>query len=97
MPQIFRYNEWIIYFWSNEKQSSTLMEPVHFHIAKRPTKNATKYWITSFGTIVPAGPNISKVPKSILNDITDLIESDPGLVVNAWFNKFGQVRFIDQQ
>lgn len=43
MPQVFRYKGYLVYFWSNEYQASNLLEPVHFHIATKPSRNATKY------------------------------------------------------
>lgn len=47
MPQIFRFGEYWIYFWTNENQP---LEPIHIHVAKgAPTANATKIWITSTG------------------------------------------------
>ena len=40
MPQIFRFGEYWIYFWTNESQP---LEPVHIHVSKgAPTANATK-------------------------------------------------------
>ena len=47
MPQIFRFGDYWIYFWTNENKP---LEPIHIHVAKgAPTANATKnmdnqYW-----------------------------------------------------
>ena len=38
--ELFGYN---IYFWSNEGEP---LEPLHVHVAKSITSNATKIWIT---------------------------------------------------
>ena len=96
MPQVFKYKGYLVYFWSNEYQANNLLEPVHFHIATKPSKNATKYWITSFGAIIAAGENTSKVPKGILSDIVRQVEINPELVINQWINHFGEIRYIDR-
>ena len=37
MPQIFRFGEYWIYFWTNENKP---LEPIHIHVAKgAPTAN----------------------------------------------------------
>lgn len=45
-----RVGPYVIYFWSNETDP---LEPVHVHIVEgRPTRDATKVWITSTGKIL---------------------------------------------
>ena len=45
MPQVFKIGAYWVYFWSNENDP---LEPVHVHVSEgKPTKNATKIWITS--------------------------------------------------
>ena len=47
MPQLLRVGPYTIYFWSNESEP---LEPVHVHIADgKPTRDATKIWITATG------------------------------------------------
>ena len=47
MPQLLRVGPYTIYFWSNENEP---LEPVHVHITEgRPTRDATKIWISSTG------------------------------------------------
>ena len=47
MPQLLRVGPYVIYYWSNESEP---LKPVHVHIADgRPTRDATKIWITSMG------------------------------------------------
>lgn len=59
MPQIFRFGEYWIYFWTNENEP---LEPVHIHVAKgAPTANATKIWITSTGHCLLCNNN-SRIP-----------------------------------
>ena len=85
----------MVYFWSNEFQASNLLEPVHFHVAEKPSQNATKFWITSYGAIIQDGNNTSRVPNNILKDIIRQVQINPELVINAWLEHFGEIRFID--
>ena len=54
MPQLLRVGPYVIYYWSNESEP---LEPVHVHIADgRPTRDATKIWITSMGRALWGDP-----------------------------------------
>ncbi len=48
MPQYNWFYGYQIYYWSDE---GSPLEPLHFHIAKEPRKNATKVWIMSDGSM----------------------------------------------
>lgn len=71
MPQIFRFNSYTLYFWSNEGEP---IEPIHVHVAvKTPIKNSTKIWITK-ELKAKVENNNSKIPQKDLNNICTLIE-----------------------
>ena len=97
MPKVFRYRGYLIYFWSNETQANGLLEPVHFHVAKKPNQNAPKFWITSYGAVISTSNKKLDIPKTILCDIIDMVEANPGLVIEEWLHRFSSIRFIDQQ
>ena len=44
MPKVFEILGYLIYFWSDEEKP---LEPLHVHVAHKPTKNGTKIWILS--------------------------------------------------
>ena len=47
MPQIFKIDSYLIYFWSNESKP---LEPIHVHVSEGiPSENAIKIWITQKG------------------------------------------------
>ena len=72
MPQIFRFGEYWIYFWTNESEP---LEPVHIHVAKgAPKANATKIWITSTGNCLLCNNN-SRIPNHTLRNIMRMIEA----------------------
>lgn len=70
---------------------------MHFHVSDKPSRNATKFWITSYGAIIQDGNNTSKVPTSILKDIIRQVQINPELVIDTLVEHFGTIRFIDQQ
>jgi len=84
MPQLFRFGEYIIYFWVNEGEPP---EPIHVHIAKgRPIPNATKIWITSRHKCLLANNN-SQIPTSRLNKLMRFVEANINTVINVWKEK----------
>lgn len=90
MPQIFRIGSYIIYFWSNENNS---LEPVHVHIAEgKASANATKIWITSSGKALLCNNN-SRIPKKILNNMIRYIEANSGIIINKWYEQFGEIQY----
>lgn len=81
MPQIFRFGEYWIYFWTNENEP---LEPIHIHVAKgAPAANATKIWITSTGNYLLCNNN-SKIPNHTLRNIMRMIEATPFLFLNFY-------------
>lgn len=53
MPNLFAFGPYIIFFWTVEQG-----EPVHVHVAvKRPSKDATKIWLTANGGCIVAHNN----------------------------------------
>ncbi len=90
MPQLLRIGPYTIYFWSNE---SGPLEPVHVHIADgRPTRDATKSWITSTGKTLICH-NRSNIPERVLNRLLRVIEANADSFVRAWEDHFGEGRF----
>ncbi len=90
MPQIFRIGSYIIYFWSNENDP---LEPVHVHIAEgKASANATKIWITSSGKALLCNNN-SRIPKKILNNMIRYIEANSGIIINKWYEQFGEIQY----
>ena len=90
MPSVFRFGQYIIYFWSNENLP---LEPVHIHIAEgNQQPNATKVWITSEGKALLCNNN-SKIPKRALRNMMDMIEAHSDIIIEAWKKFFGEVKF----
>ena len=84
MPKVMEILGYIIYFWSNEGKP---LEPLHVHIAKRPTKNGTKIWIMSDGTAV-VDNNKGQIPAKILKRLLLTIADYHGDIENAWKSHF---------
>lgn len=73
MPSLFRFGPYLLYFWTGENG-----EPVHVHVSvKRPTKDATKIWLTKSGGCVLAH-NKSGIPDRDLRDIMQLVAANHG-------------------
>ena len=82
MPQIFRFGDYWIYFWTNENKP---LEPVHVHIA-------TKIWITSSGNCLLCNNN-SRIPSHALRNMMRMIEARHDDVIYAWIKYFGEIRY----
>lgn len=91
MPQLFRFGNYVIYFWSNENNPT---ESVHVHISeKRPVENGTKIWITRSGhTIVDN--NASRIPSAKLRMLCRYVEANVDEVLEEWEKHFGEARFF---
>lgn len=90
IPQLFRFGEYVIYFWSNEGDPS---EPIHVHISSgRPSKGGTKIWITRSGKALLAN-NDSRVPDRKLNIFVRFIEANSKSIINKWEEQFGKVTY----
>ncbi len=90
MPQLFKIGSYWIYFWSDEGKPA---EPVHVHVSEgRPTRSATKIWITSAGKCLKCH-NKSQIPNKILNNIMRMIELRVDYIVECWEERFGEVRY----
>lgn len=84
MPQVMQIFSYIIYFWSNEGKP---IENLHVHIAKRPTKDGTKVWILSDGS-VSLEHNKSKIPSKTLKRIMAAISNYHEEIEQAWLKHF---------
>ena len=80
---------YIIYFWSNEGKP---LEPIHVHVAKRPTKNGTKIWILSDGTALIAD-NKGDIPPKDLKKLLESISTYHENIDNAWKKK-NRISFV---
>lgn len=91
IPQIFKIGAYRVYFWSNENDP---LEPIHVHISKgRPTKNATKIWITKAGKCLLCN-NSSHIPRQTLRNIMRIIESRSTEVIEKWISTFNEIQFF---
>ncbi|MEE3452786.1 DUF4160 domain-containing protein [Dialister sp.] len=90
MPQLFRFGEYIIYYWSNEGRP---IESVHVHIAYGiPSKNGTKVWITRSGKALLANNN-SHIPERKLNILLRFIEANSEEIIASWREHFETADF----
>lgn len=84
MPKVLTFGEFVLFFWIAENG-----EPVHVHVAiRRPTENATKFWLTSMGGCILANNN-SGLSKHDLRDISKLIVCNHALICQKWAQCFG--------
>ena len=84
MPRILVFGPYVLFFWMAENG-----EPVHIHVAvRRPTENATKFWLTSDGGCLLANNN-SKIPEHDLRDLTKLIVLNHDFICARWRETFG--------
>ena len=92
MPQIFRVDSFIIYFWSDENNP---LEPIHVHVAEgNPRKDGTKIWITQSGKTIVAH-NKSDISPRELRKLQRIIESNVDIIVQKWYEHFeGELRYF---
>lgn len=85
MPSLFAFGPYIIFFWTGEQG-----EPVHVHVAvKRPSKDATKLWLTASGGCIVAHNN-SQLPERDLRRVAKFICSNHKLICRRWCETFGE-------
>lgn len=90
MPQIFKIGAYLVYFWINE---SDPLEPVHVHVAAgKPSKNATKIWLTKAGGCLLQN-NHSAVPERQLRVIMQVVSARHGEIVGKWLDTFGEIKY----
>lgn len=90
MPQLFRIGGYLVYFWSDESKP---LEPVHVHVTKgKPTKDATKIWITQDGHALLCH-NKSKIPAHTLSELKRVIEANSHMIIQSWFEHFQAIRY----
>lgn len=87
IPDINEYRGYHIFFWSNENKP---LEPIHIHICKgKPSKNATKYWINSDGSVEQENNN-SQIPISDLKKIERFVTEYSFQIIQHWENYFNE-------
>ena len=90
MPQVFRIGSYWVYFWADESKP---LEPIHVHVSLgRPTKDATKIWITRAGKCYLCH-NHSKIKENVLRNIMKIIEARSVEVIDKWIEFFGDVTY----
>lgn len=79
MPNLFSVSGYLIYFWSNENN-----EPIHVHVSKgKPTKHATKFWLTSNQGCILAS-NGSRISNHDINKLSDVISAQYEYICEQW-------------
>lgn len=86
MPSVFSLLGYSVYFWSNEGKP---LEPIHVHVAKRATKNGTKFWLYSDGSI-HLESNGSKLSTSEISKLKRLLKEHYDEIVLCWESYFKQ-------
>ena len=86
MPKCFDLLGYIVFFWSNE---GAPLEPIHVHVAKSISQNATKIWILSDGSAMLDDRNPSRVPKHDLARIVRAIGMYSADIIKMWKETFG--------
>lgn len=89
MPRIFKVGSYIIYFWVNEGNPT---EPIHVHVSRVQSPNATKICITSTRKCFLCNNN-SKIPPVQLGIIMRALEARVDDIIEMWKKIFGEVRF----
>jgi hypothetical protein len=90
MPSIFTFGRYVIFFWSAENG-----EPVHVHVAvKRPTRDATKVWLTRSGGCVLAH-NKSDIPQHDLRELMQFITANHRRICRRWEEIFDELSFYE--
>ncbi len=87
MPRYRDFYGFVVYYWSNEGKP---LEPLHFHVAKQPRKNATKVWILSDGTLEIDFHDESEISKKQLNRIIRLMQQYIDDYTAEWETFFGK-------
>ena len=83
MPSLFAFGPYVIFFWTGEQG-----EPVHVHVSiKRPSKDATKLWLTASGGCIVAH-NSSQLPERDLRRVTKFVRSNHELICRRWCETF---------
>ena len=89
MPSLFRIGPYTLYFWTGENG-----EPVHVHVAiKRPTKDATKIWLTASGGCTIAH-NKGGIPPKDLRDVMQFIAINHAYICSRWHETMGECHFF---
>ena len=91
MPQLYRFDSYIIYFWVNEGEPT---EPVPVHVHEgRPSPNGTKIWITRKGKTI-VSHNQSRISPNHLRQICRFVEANSDTIIERWKDEFDRVDFF---
>lgn len=84
MPTVLKLGSYVLFFWLNETG-----EPVHIHVARgRPSKHATKFWLTASGGCVLAS-NGSRLSPKTLKSMERVITANHTEICERWIERFG--------
>lgn len=90
VPNCFDIGSYHVYFWLNEGNP---LEDIHVHISQgKPSKNATKIWITSDDRCELCH-NKSRIPQNKLNDYMEIIQNNIEDIKAEWLNRFGKISY----
>lgn len=80
MPKLYElFNGYFVTIWSDEKG-----EPIHVYICKRrPTENATKFWLCKNGKVMLAH-NKSRIPEKDLKRIEKFLNDNFEDIYYSW-------------
>lgn len=94
MPQFLRINGYYIYFWSNE---GIPIKPVHIHIAKNISANATKLWVKE-DRILELAKETLQIPQKDLSRMIKILTPLSNDIIEMWEEYFKQpANYIDAQ
>lgn len=94
MPTIFKLMKYRFYFWSNE---GVPVEPVHIHFSEgNPSANAPKIWLLKSGDVEIDEHDLANINKSDLGKILAAVRDNRQLVMDEWFERFGELRYKDE-
>ena len=85
MPKYGEVLGYKIFVWSNEGKP---LEPVHVHVSKNTSKNATKFWILKDGSVKLAYDS-GELSSSELSKISKVLELYSMDYVEKWEKYFG--------
>lgn len=90
MPQLFKVGNYYVYFWLDEGKP---LEPVHFHISEgKPTKNATKVFITKNKKCYISYTN-PRDKKQTISNIVRIAETQVDFIIKKWIETFGEINY----
>ena len=82
MPKCFKIGGYTVYFWADDGS-----EPIHVHVSKKTSSNATKIWLLSDGNVLLCH-NKSRIKRHELNNIMEIVRMNYRSIVVQWCTYF---------